>query len=104
MISISEFRKTLRSLEGKALRQSFYRLVNVAYIKNLLSCAGSFKNGGRYNLKNSFEVLYMASDGETAVQEAGLIDKFQLPPSVLITVDVNLQVVLDLGDQEIIRD
>lgn len=46
----------------------------------------------------------MASDGETAVQEAGLVDKFQLPPSILITVEVNLQLVLDFENPKTIED
>lgn len=104
MVSVSKFKKALQSIAGKAIQQSFFRFVNVAYLKNLLSCAGSFRNGGRYNLKNSFEVLYMAPDAQTAIEEAGLIDKFRLPPRILITLDVRLQSVLDLGERKIIED
>src|SRR3989338_91305 len=104
MVPVSRFKKVLQSIAGTAIQQSFFRFVNVAYLKNLLSCAGSFKNGGRYNLKNSFEVLYMAPDAQTAIEETGLIDKFQLPPRVLITVDVSLQSVLDLEDRKIVED
>ena len=104
MISVSKFKKVLQSMAGKAIQQSFFRFVNVAYLKNLLSCVGSFKNGGRYNLKNSFEVLYMAPDAQTAIAETGLIDKFKLPPRILITIDVSLQSILDLEERKIIED
>lgn len=55
-------------------------------------------------MKNSFEVLYMAPDAQTAIEETGLIDKFRLPPRVLITLDVRLQSVLDLEERKIIED
>lgn len=55
-------------------------------------------------MKNSFEVLYMAPDAQTAIEEAGLIDKFRLPPRILITLDVRLQSVLDLEERKIVED
>ncbi len=55
-------------------------------------------------MKNSFEVLYMAPDAQMAIEEAGLIDKFRLPPRILITLDVRLQSVLDLEERKIIED
>ena len=57
------------------------------------------KNGGRYNIRNSFEVLYVAPDIQTAIKETRLVDKFKLPPSIIITIDVNLKSVLDLENK-----
>ena len=65
------------------------------FIKYPLSGLGSFKYGGRYNYKNQFEVLYLTSDPDTAVAE-GSRDKLLIPPSVLITVKIKLQKVINI--------
>jgi hypothetical protein len=46
----------------------------------------------------------MAPDAQTAIEEAGVIDKFKFPPRILITVDVILQSVLDLEEEKIVED
>ena len=63
------------------------------------------EHGGRYNFKGkgSFEVVYLAPDPETAIAE-GSRDKYLIPPSVLITIEVNLQRVIDLEDRETIHN
>ncbi|MBU4257577.1 RES family NAD+ phosphorylase [Patescibacteria group bacterium] len=59
--------------------------------------------GGRYNLKNTFEVLYMAPDLETAIAETKKPHNFKLPPKIIITIDVNVQEIVDLEDTQIVK-
>ena len=55
---------------------------------------GSIKNGGRYNQKNSFEVIYLAEDPVTALAEVNRViatnqkfSKIKGPPVVYISVE-----------------
>ena len=60
-----------------------------------------YLHGGRYNFKGkgSYEVVYLAPDPEAAIAE-GSRDKYLISPSVLITIEVNLQKVIDLEDSK----
>ncbi|MEA3347197.1 MAG: RES family NAD+ phosphorylase [Candidatus Auribacterota bacterium] len=102
MKSTTEIKKVLHSLQGVAVEGSFYRSVGVENISDLLSSVGSQIIGGRYNLKNGFEVLYMASEPESALNEVVRRYPFRLPPQVIITIDVAVREVLDMEDRHVV--
>ncbi|MHB1274873.1 MAG: RES domain-containing protein [Candidatus Humimicrobiaceae bacterium] len=76
--------------------------MKIEHLKDPLSGLGSLENGGRYNFKGGFEAVYLAPDPETTVAE-GSRDKYLIPPSVLISIEANLQKVIDLEDRKTIR-
>jgi RES domain-containing protein len=70
-----------------------------------LSAIGSFKNGGRYNLKEVFEALYLADNPQNALLEVKAIRETAIglqgvskPPHLLLSVEYNLKNVIDLTD------
>ena len=99
MKSLEEFKKILKILPGASINAYFYRFIKIGHLKDPLSGLGSLEHGGRYNFRGSFEVVYLAPDPETAIAE-GSRDKYLIPPSVLITIEVNLQKVIDLEDSK----
>ncbi len=103
MKSQSEIKNTLKSLKGIAIQESFYRFVGIEYINDLLSSVGSWDRGGRYNLKKAFEVLYIAPDPQTAIEESIKPSNFKLPPKIIVTIDVNVQEIIDLEEEQIIE-
>lgn len=98
----AEVKNILKTLSGIVLKKPYYRSISIEYLNNLLSSIGSLQ-GGRYNLKNSFEVLYMAPGPETVIAECKKPYNFKIPPTVLITIEVNLQQILNLEDPQIIK-
>lgn len=102
MKSPEEFKKIIKQLPGIPINCCFYRFIEIEYINDPLSGLGSLKNGGRYNFKGCFEAVYLSPYPETAVAEASR-DKYLIPPSVLITIEVNLKKVIDLEDRKIIN-
>lgn len=102
MKSPKAIKDSLRSIQGVAIKRSFYRFIGIEYLKNLLGTIGSLK-GGRYNLKNTFEVLYMAPDPETAIAETIKFHNFRSPPKMIVTIDVHIQHILDLEDTQTIE-
>ena len=102
MKSLEEFKKNLKQLPGISISTCFYRFMEIGYLKDPLNGLGSLEHGGRYNSKDSFEVVYLAPDPETAIAE-GSRDKYLIPPSVLITIEVNLQKVINLEDRKTIN-
>ena len=101
MKSPEEFKRILKQLPGISISTCFYRFMEIGYLKDPLSGLGSLEHGGRYNFKGkgSYEVVYLAPDPETAIAE-GSRDKYLISPSVLITIEVNLQKVIDLEDSK----
>ncbi len=97
-----EIKRILKSLQGITIDKSYYRFVGIEYINDLLSSVGSL-NGGRYNLKDAFEVLYMAPDTKTAITETAKSYNFRLPLKIIITIDVNVQTILDFKDKSNIK-
>ena len=72
---------------------------------------GSIKNGGRYNKRDSFEVIYLAEDPITALAEVDRVlaanpkfSKIKGPPVVYISVDGILDKTLDLTLVDIQND
>ena len=103
MNSSKEIKQSLQTLSGIAIKKSFCRFVSVKYMNDLLSSVGSLKAGGRYNLKNKIEVLYMAPDLQTAIEEPIKPYPFKFPPKIIITIDVNVQEIVDLEDTQIME-
>ena len=96
-------RKILReSLQGKVIKKSYYRFISVEYMDRVLSSLGSL-HGGRYNPSDAFETLYMAADPQTAIIETVKSHHFRFPPKIIITIDVNLQSILDIEDAYVIE-
>jgi RES domain-containing protein len=69
---------------------------------------GSIKNGGRYNKRDTFEVIYLAEDPITALAEVGRVltsnltfSKIKGPPLVYISVEGILDKTLDLTAADI---
>ena len=103
-------------LSGKALEQTLtdltptpwtgvtYRLIPAQFAGTALSSIGSFRRGGRYNPKETFEALYLADTPLTALQEINLIKvtneailSAKSSPRLLLSVDVTLSAILDLA-------
>lgn len=107
-------------LSGKALEQTLtdltpipwtgvaYRLIPAQFAGTALSSIGSFRRGGRYNPKETFEALYLADTPLTALQEINLIKvtdeailSAKSSPRLLLSVDVTLSAILDLTISQI---
>jgi RES domain-containing protein len=90
---------------GQPFRGSFFRSVPLRFVATPLSAVGSQRTGGRYNPPGSFEVLYAANSADTVLREtrAVVVDpatgrpiSLPLPPAVHMTINVDLQSVVDL--------
>lgn len=93
-------RKPIR-IEG-----SFFRLVRPEYREEILSAAGSFRHGGRYNPKRGFGVLYLSESEQIGRAEAlrAVGDPASLrEPLICGEIRVVLERVLDLTDEEILE-
>ena len=83
-----------------------YRACAVEYANrdDLITGAGSKKNGGRWNPRSSFHAVYLSFDIEVALAEyLGQYDRFGWQPSaktplVIAAAEVRLRRVLDLTD------
>ncbi len=103
MRSPEELKNILKQQQGIFFDTCFYRFMGIEYLKNPLSGLGSFEHGGRYNyLKDRFEVIYLAPDPETAIAESTR-DEILITPRSMITIEVNLQEVLDLKVPKVIN-
>ena len=74
---------------------------------DILSGKGAFINGGRINVKGAFPVVYLSTDEETALKESKAhATRYGLTiraPRILITVDLQLNRVLDITKPAIRR-
>ncbi|MGL5941442.1 MAG: RES family NAD+ phosphorylase [Waterburya sp.] len=82
-----------------------YRFIKAKYLNEPLSSIGSLKVGGRYNIKNQFEALYLANNPITALREIRAIVETsseiiasRIPPYVLLSIEYNLRKIVDLTD------
>jgi len=66
------FRRILETL-GQPARGFLIRAVPLKHRDSPLCAIGSLQNGGRYNPKGEFEILYFARDADTALREVGLV-------------------------------
>jgi RES domain-containing protein len=92
----------LKKAPGISIKKSYYRMIGVKYFKNPVSALGSLLTGGRYNYIGEFEILYLAPNPQTALQETLKNINFRFPPKSLITIDVDVKNILNLRSQKII--
>lgn len=85
-----------------------FRAIHAKHASTALSSIGSFKNGGRYNIAQEFEVLYLSDNQLTALLEvealvqtaAGLVG-LKDQPRTLLCIEYRLNAMLDLTDPSI---
>ena len=99
MKTLRDFRSELNLLNGVSITSNYYRFMSIKYLNNLLNGMGAYKHGGRFNLPGSFEVIYLAPDPHTAITEVTKDINFKLPPQIIVTINVNVQNILDLQDR-----
>jgi RES domain-containing protein len=75
VLAFSALQKALIGCPRIPVKRAFYRNVDYTYISTLLSAIGSFTTGGRYNVKNGFEAMYLAQDPMVALFEVESIIK-----------------------------
>ena len=82
------------------------------FVATPLSSVGSKRTGGRYNPPGSFEVLYAADSEDTVLRETrgvvadpatGRPIPQRLPPAVHMTINVDLQCVVNHGRRKLRR-
>ena len=98
MVDLERFPWLLHNIKGIAIKKPYYRFMAMKYVKTPLSALGSLIVGGRYNFIGMFEILYVAPDPQTSVEETITNSPFRFPPKVMLTIEVELQNVLDLGN------
>lgn len=96
-----ELKDILEKAPGISIKKSYYRIIGVKYLKNPLSALGSKLTGGRYNYIGEFEVLYLAPNPQTALQETLKNINFRFPPKSLITIEVNTKYILNLRAKKV---
>ena len=100
----------LRNLQPTSLTQTFFRIIHAKYAATALSAAGSYRFGGRYNPAGAFEVLYLAENPVTALEEVEALLRtnddlrgVKGPPRIVLSVECTLQHVVQL-DEANLRD
>jgi RES domain-containing protein len=96
------------ALPTQAQRGLAFRLILARYAATALSSIGSVRAGGRYNMRGEFEALYLASSPVTALREVeALVETAEGlrgvkgPPRILLSVEYDLQAVVDLTEPAI---
>lgn len=92
----------LSTISPVSAKATYFRFIGLQYLQEPLSGIGSIIWGGRYNLKNSFETLYLALNPETATKESTR-GSFKFSPKVMMSIDVNISNVIDLGDSSVLK-
>lgn len=99
-----QFTAGLKKMDGIPVHAPFFRSLDLSFIHDPLSSLGAKKHGGRYNQKGLFEVLYLAPDPETALKEGRKSFSSYLPPTAVITAEVQLQKVVDLQNEGVLKE
>lgn len=107
MLTGDELSAALAGLPALSESGVAYRIVHAKYAASTLSSIGSLKFGGRYNPPQAFEALYLASNPVTALQEVNAVVQTEDgllgvkgPPRILLSVDYQLQAILDICHPE----
>ncbi len=106
LVTITCMNRTRDSISWKGV---LYRFAEVEYSskEDLITGMGAQKNGGRWNFKDSFPVLYASLAPETALAEIKAhytyyeLDFADATPTVLSSLNVDLQHVLDITNGQI---
>lgn len=92
--------------------RDFFRSIDLQWLLQgtPLSAIGSRLRGGRYNRKGDFEAFYIADTQETALYEteaifkaAGVVVGVRQPPRVMLSLDYDLQRVVDLREPSVLK-
>jgi RES domain-containing protein len=94
----------LPAIKPIAIKATYFRFIGLQYLQSPLSAIGSMVFGGRYNYKNSFETLYLAPNSEAAIKESTRGFSMKILPKVLMSIEVTLCNVIDLGDQSVLNE
>lgn len=104
-MSVPRFATLLPSLAQQPKRGTFFRSIQFEYVSEPLSAVGSIRKGGRYNRRSRFEALYLADSQVTTLYETNAVLDVggqpigqRQPPRVMLSIDVELQNVVDLCD------
>lgn len=105
MSALEKLAPALRDLRPIPLEQTFYRVIHAKYATTALSAVGSYRFGGRYNPAGTFEVLYLADNPVTALEEVeallrtdGDLSGIKGPPRIVLSVECTLQHVIRLDE------
>ena len=98
-----ELASALLELQPAPLEQTFFRVIHAKYATTALSAVGSYRFGGRYNPAGAFEVLYLADNPVTALEEVEALLRtnddlrgVKGPPRIVLSVECALQRVIQL--------
>lgn len=97
----------IAALRPAQIQGNFFRIVSAKYQNEILSTAGSFQYGGRYNPKGEFGWLYLSEGEEICAAEvlrAADDPDFFKQPRICGTIQVMLEKVLDLTDEQILKE
>ena len=101
MADASELSDAISSLPTIPLKETLFRVIHAKYAATALSAVGSYHYGGRYNPAGTFEVLYLAANPITALEEVeallrsgAALEGVKGPPRILLSVECALQHVL----------
>lgn len=112
MKSLQRLAVMISSLDRFRLRATFFRSIDLQWLLKgtPLSAIGSKIRGGRYNEKGAFEAIYVSDTQKTALFETqaifdlvGVIVGVRQPPRVMLSLDCDLQRVVDLRSPPALR-
>jgi len=105
MLNEPQLSAILKSLPTILFEGTLYRIIDAKHSASPLSAIGSTFDGGRYNPRRSFEALYLSFSETTAMAEvhgysatAPDLTKMKGPPKMVLSVDCQIERVLDLCD------
>lgn len=107
---LNRLEAVFKSLATTPLRGTFFRSIDARYLlASPLSALGSLLFGGRYNHVGWFEALYLADTPHTALFEVehiykdsdGKVAGRRMAPRALLSIDADLQHVIDLRQPEV---
>jgi RES domain-containing protein len=98
--------RVINDLPSVPLEQTFFRVIHAKYAATALSAVGSYRHGGRYNPAGAFEVLYLADNPVTALEEVeallrsgAALQGIKGPPRILLSVECVFQRVARLDQK-----
>jgi RES domain-containing protein len=108
MLSSPQLNAVLPRLTTIIIEGTGFRSIRTEFAQDPLSAIGSFICGGRYNLKEQFEALYLANNELTAnlevralFQISSELIQLQGPPRIMLEIEYRLESVLDLTNSAI---
>ena len=103
MFNFKELASKLSTIKPVSIKATYFRFIGLQYLQSPLSAICSKMHGGRYNFKNSFETLCCAPNPESATKESVRGFSLKFSPKVLISIDITVSRVIDLGDSSVLK-